>query len=1251
MDRAVASKRSNSKRLQRLQKVAWRGATEMLEKRMMLSSALTNAQPLFIQNAGQWNDPSIKFALQTTAGSILMTDHGPVFNVYQQLSGASAHEQFSVHFDGADVVTPTGSNRGGAFNYLSAGVMNVKSYKTINYSNLYNGIDLQTTGQRDNLKYEFHVDPGADHGQVQISYDGIQGLSIDSKGRLHIKTKLGELIDDAPIVYQTINGKRVVIESAFKLIDSNTYSFDVKGDFDPTKELVLDPSINWGTYFGGAAADTGDSIAVDGAGNIYITGSTNSTDFPLRGALDPEKTGNNATDAYITKLDVDGDLVWSTYFGGNAADAGRGIRLSADASRVFVAGTTSSSDVTFPSVVGAAWATGNAYNGGNDAFVAVLTSGGSLSFAGYFGGAGAETVTDVAVDSADNFYITGSTGSGTDFPFINNGNFQQAKGTGNDAYIAKFDTAISSRSLLWASWFGGNADDLGQGIAVTDDHVYLVGDTTSTIMDATIEAVNIGLPDEGGRDAFILSIFDPQGSGAQPSLEWFRYMGGEGADTAAGVTVNSAGTIAVTGNTASDTTFPALLYQGADGILGGANDAYLALYTPSGQEKFVTYVGGGAADTGNALLVDFEDNFVLIGTSSSTDLPVQNDAGGQFQNRGGSDAMYGIFDDDGDKLVLDLYGGNGADTGLEGAVNSDGGLYIVGTTASTDLNQGVVVTPPLGEPVTLPRTNRGANDAYVVFLALDPLAAAPEAPINLSAQALPDGSVRLTWGDPSLINEGFNVYRSTSKTAQLRSYTRITQITNGFATSHTDTTTLPGVTYYYYVTSYRGALERASNRASVTTGSSAVAAPTGLQATAISGTRIDLKWTDNSTNETGFEIWRQETATNEWRRIFITGKEVTTFTDPTPTSDNRVDQPVAPLQPGTEYAYRVRAFNSIRVSTFTDPRIVSTKSGSFIVAPSSLNAARTGANTVVLSWQDNSNNELGFVVERAPFGTTNFSALTPTTAANATSFVDNTATGGQVYIYRVKAINGGVSSAYSNLATSDLDQALLRPTRFEALANSATQIKLTWRDNSTIESGFVIERAQSEPNDWTVIGTAPVNATSFYDKRAVSGKRYYYRIRSTDGTNFSGYSANATERALPRFVTAPRAPTDLRGKLLSNTSIRLVWRDNAIDETSYSIERSTSLDGGFTSVGRTDVNVNQFIDSGLIANKTYYYRVRAMNGGIRSSTTNILKIKASLATAAKTKALKLAELQSPPPVKTVFNTGKLVSDDSVLSQL
>jgi hypothetical protein len=280
---------------------------------------------------------------------------------------------FAASFVGAAQVAPVGLQQSETiFNYFVGDQANwrseVPSYEIVAYEDLYDGIDLHTWGLRSSLKYEFHVAPGADWSQIVVRYDGIESLSLADDGSLLIDLgdEWGILTDAAPYIYQMIDGHEVEVAGRFVLLDEWTYTFDITGQYDAGAPLVIDPDLAWATYLGGSGHDMGSGIAVDAAGNALVTGWAYSTDFS--GA---NNASNGGYDAFVAKVSSSGSLQWATYLGGSGHDMGSGIAVDA-AGNALVTGRTESTNFS---------GVNNASNGGADAFVAKVSSSGSLQWA------------------------------------------------------------------------------------------------------------------------------------------------------------------------------------------------------------------------------------------------------------------------------------------------------------------------------------------------------------------------------------------------------------------------------------------------------------------------------------------------------------------------------------------------------------------------------------------------------------------------------------------------------------------------------------------------------------------------------------------------------------------------------------------------------------------------------------------------------------------------------------------------------
>jgi Bacterial Ig-like domain (group 3)/Beta-propeller repeat len=270
------------------------------------------------------------------------------------------------------------------------------------------------------------------------------------------------------------------------------------GDYDDAFVTKLNPTgsaLVYSTYLGGSSGDEGNGIAVDSSGNAYVTGYTGSADFPTKNPLQPANAGGE--DAFVSKINAAGSaLVYSTYLGGTGGtDVGNGIAV--DSSRnAYVTGYTDSTDFPTMNPLQAA----NGGNGYSDAFVAKINpTGSALVYSTYLGGSSQDFGNGIAVDSAGNAYVTGTTSS-TDFPTTTNA-VQPAGDDNLDAFVTKLNP--SGSALLYSSYLGGNDTDSGNGIAVdSSGNPYVSGSAASTNFPTTTNAVQ---PTFGGGsiDAFV----------------------------------------------------------------------------------------------------------------------------------------------------------------------------------------------------------------------------------------------------------------------------------------------------------------------------------------------------------------------------------------------------------------------------------------------------------------------------------------------------------------------------------------------------------------------------------------------------------------------------------------------------------------------------------------------------------------------------------------------------------------------------
>ncbi len=411
----------------------------------------------------------------------------------------------------------------------------IAQYARVKYANPYPGIDLQFHGSQGLLEYDLVVAPGADPATVRIGFEGTGKVRLDPRGDLILPVGQGEIVQRAPVVYQDIDGRRSVIPGKYVLHGPAVVGLAVdRRLYDPSRSLVIDPVLVYSTYLGGSGYETGNAVAVDAAGNVYVTGQTSSAAFPAGGPTQPAFRDN--ADVYVAKLDVSGTrLVYTTFLGGGSSEEGYGVAVDSFGA-AYVTGETWSTN--FPTV----HPFQPVPRGGTEAFVAKLDpTGSSLQYSSYLGGSSRDQARGIAVDAAGNAYLTGLTYS-ADFPTAQA--LQPARGGtqyDEDGFVTKVDP--SGGTLLYSTYLGGTSTDESHGIAVdAAGHACVTGFTSS--MD--FPTVNPLEQNHPGGDAFVARL-EPDGSVFLYST-WF---GGTSFETGEGIAQDGDGSCYVTGWTTS----------------------------------------------------------------------------------------------------------------------------------------------------------------------------------------------------------------------------------------------------------------------------------------------------------------------------------------------------------------------------------------------------------------------------------------------------------------------------------------------------------------------------------------------------------------------------------------------------------------------------------------------------------------------------------------------------------------------------
>jgi len=361
-------------------------------------------------------------------------------------------------------------------------------------------------------------------------------------------------------------------------------------------------------------------------------------------------------------------------------------------------------------------------------------------------------------------------------------------------------------------------------------------------------------------------------------------------------------------------------------------------------------------------------------------------------------------------------------------------------------------------------------------------------------------------------------------------------------------------------------------------------APGQLRAITLSTTTIKLIWQDNSDNENGFSIERKKGAGGQWSQISTIPADTTSFHD-------------HGLNAGMTYYYRVRAYNDVGYSNYSNEAQATT--GMLPNAPDSLFARAVSTTQINLNWQDKSNNEEGFKIEKKIQGSTVWNEIAAVNE-NITYYQDVGLQSGRVYYYRIYAFNAWGNSDYSNVVWDTTKQSPDSPTQLVAQAVSVNEIDVSWNDNSDDEDGFGIERKDSTTGQWFAIGSVNKNITIYHDMGLNMGQTYFYRVYAYNSFGNSGYSneASATTGRIPD------APTNLLTKLLDNRHIELTWQDNSDDESGFAVERKLDENGQWTLLDSLTFNQTVFHDSIVTEGVVQCYRVSAYNQWGNSTCSN-----------------------------------------------
>ena len=696
------------------------------------SQKLSSIRVPFIVNQGQ-TDKRVKFYTKTFGGATYVTESGEIVYDLPKVQGARKAAGWSLteHLIGASVKSVEGRER--AVTEVSSFVgqdsarwkSNIPTYSLVTMGEVYKGIRLNLKANGTGVEKLFYVMSGAKPETIKMSIAGATFLRTNDKGELQVGTGLGTVAFTKPRAYQTTDRGTEEIEVVYA-IKGKSYGFKV-GQYDESKELVIDPVIQV-TYLGGTGSDNAGAIAVSGQ-NVYVAGSTNSTDFPgTAGGAQPAI--NALSDGYVAILTADlRTLVQTTYFGGSGSEGSAGIAVLG--TKIYVAGTTTSAD--FPKTAGGAQATfGGGGDNGTDGYLALFTSDlKTLTQATYLGGRDDDSIEALAVPANSiagyNVFVTGTTTS-TPFP----GTFGGAQPTGSgvlsprgglaysEGFVAVFNSDLTA--LTQATYLGGSSFDSAHAIAMSPGggFVYIAGQTQSTLDFPNVAG---GSQDTFGgppTDGFVSLL-----TSDLTTLLQSTYVGGSELDVAWAVAAEE-DAVYVAGETHSKDLVGTAGH--AQPTLAGDFDGFVTkLSTDLRHLDRATYLGGAkgsfpefALDRIVGLALS-PSGLYVTGLTGSEDFP---GTPGAQENFGGlsdgfvavltRDLQFATFliSEDGTAIAIagaSYLGGTGAEFAAALAVKPTE-VYVAGLTASTDF--------PGTSGGAQPLNAGGSNDAFVAKLVL-----------------------------------------------------------------------------------------------------------------------------------------------------------------------------------------------------------------------------------------------------------------------------------------------------------------------------------------------------------------------------------------------------------------------------------------------------------------------------------------------------------------------------------------------------
>jgi len=542
------------------------------------------------------------------------------------------------------------------------GVTGVHSYQKVIYKNIYPNIDLEfLADDQKGFKYNFMIHPGGDLFAIRMKIS-CTDIILASSGSLILRNTIGTIKEEFPESYFIIDQTNLNTSVRFIKRDMNVYGFQIDEEIHQNATLIIDPKprLLWSTYYGGSQIDDAYTCSYDDSLNIYLSGQTGSANnIATTGSFQSVYAGG--FDAFLVKFNSEGERLWGTYFGGSGWEDWNWSAIDHYGNIYMTGATNSSSNIATPGSYQSSRA------GASDAYLVKFNTNGFRNWGTYYGGIGYTEGIFISVDDSCNIYFGGD----TDVPtgIASPDGYQTACAGIYDGFLAKFD---SNGQRLWATYYGGTNYDQADHCAISNNIVYLSGETQSTNGISTPGSFQTSY---GGIMDTWLAKFTTGGQ-----LQWGTYYGGSLAERDGECAADTNGNIFLLGYTLSVNNIATPgSFQPA---LAGNKDCFLVKFNPSGQRIWGTYYGGTGADLSTNCAVDDSCHVFFCGqTDSPTNIASPN---GFDTTYGGSssDAFLVKFSNDGDRIWGTYYGDTGLDIGQYCAIDPCEHIYLTGYTDS-----------------------------------------------------------------------------------------------------------------------------------------------------------------------------------------------------------------------------------------------------------------------------------------------------------------------------------------------------------------------------------------------------------------------------------------------------------------------------------------------------------------------------------------------------------------------------------------